>query len=51
MVAPFTLPVAVPGGLGLFDLSACAQIAEDINTAAIARTNPFVIIVFFILVN
>jgi hypothetical protein len=51
MVAPLILPVAVAGGLGRFDLSCCAQISEEKNMAINAKTNPLVIIVFFIVVK
>jgi hypothetical protein len=50
MVAPFTLPVAVAGGLGRFDLSACAQSIEEMSNPAITRITLRLIFKFFIVV-
>jgi Na+/glutamate symporter len=48
MVAPFILPVAVAGGLGLLALSPCAQSVDVTSMPANAMTKRALILVVFI---
>jgi hypothetical protein len=50
MVAPFTLPVAVAGGLGLLALSPYAQSIDDKNIPAMVKIRHRLIASFFIVV-
>ena len=50
MVAPFILPVAVAGGLGLLALSPCAQSIEDKNIPAMVKIRHRLIVSFFMIV-
>jgi hypothetical protein len=50
MVAPFILPVAVAGGLGLLALSPCAQSIEDKNIPAMVKIRHRPIVSFFIVI-